>query len=207
MIVYHFTGPTLRDGRPIPPIGEWLVHDGPIVPCVQGLHGSQHPFDALHYAPGNLLHQCVLDGEIVSHGSPPDKVVGRRRKILATVDAAGMLLEFARWCALQVAHLRDCPDHVRAFLEPGDEMLRSTARATAMGEAWATAISAAWGAARVAAGAAARDVAGAAAWDVAMAAARAAAEEAQRECFAELVQAEVTNYFPARSWKDITGFR
>jgi hypothetical protein len=30
---YHFTGNALRDGRPIPAIGEWLRHEGDIIPC------------------------------------------------------------------------------------------------------------------------------------------------------------------------------
>jgi hypothetical protein len=33
---YHFTSDKLRDGRPIPAIGEWLEHIGPIVPCQSG---------------------------------------------------------------------------------------------------------------------------------------------------------------------------
>ncbi len=48
---YHFVGDTLRDGRPIPADGEWLVHDGPVTICEAGLHASRHVFDALEYAP------------------------------------------------------------------------------------------------------------------------------------------------------------
>lgn len=33
MIAYHFVGDTLRDGRPVPPDGEWLRHIGPIHMC------------------------------------------------------------------------------------------------------------------------------------------------------------------------------
>ena len=58
--LYHFTGSTLRDGSPIPEPGVWLKHDGPIVPCASGLHASEHPFDALAYAPGNMLHKVNL---------------------------------------------------------------------------------------------------------------------------------------------------
>ena len=50
---YHFVGDELRDGRPVPPVGEWLVHDGPVKMCESGLHASRHPFDALMYAPGD----------------------------------------------------------------------------------------------------------------------------------------------------------
>ncbi len=52
---YHFVGDTLRDGRPVPLDGEWLVHEGPAVMCESGLHASRHPYDALRYAPGNVL--------------------------------------------------------------------------------------------------------------------------------------------------------
>ena len=56
---YHFTGDVLRDGRPIPPVCQTLVHDGPLVLCAQGLHASEHPFDALAYAPGARLHRVT----------------------------------------------------------------------------------------------------------------------------------------------------
>jgi hypothetical protein len=52
MIAWHFCGDTLRDGRPIPPDGEKLIHDGELVMCVSGLHASKNILDALTYAPG-----------------------------------------------------------------------------------------------------------------------------------------------------------
>ena len=193
---YHFTGKTLRDGRPIPPIGEWLEHDGPLVPCKSGLHASAHPFDALKYAlkyaPGNMLHRVELEGDLVLHGDPPDKCVGRRRKIIATIDATSLLREYARWCASQVLYLWDAPQVVRDYLATGDESLRDAARDAAEAAAWDAgdaagaardaardAAWAAWAAAR-----AARD----AAW-AARDAARAAAGAAQRAKFAEMVDA------------------
>ena len=172
MLGYHFTGETLRDGRPIPPIGEWLVHEGEITPCRSGLHASEHPFDALTFAPGNLLHQVELDGDLQPHGDPINKYVGRRRKIMATIDAEPLLREFARWCALQVIDLWDAPPVVRQYLETGDESLRHAAGDAARGAAWDAARAAAW--------AAARDVARDAAGD--------AAGDAQREKFAAMVE-------------------
>jgi hypothetical protein len=146
MLGYHFTGSTLRDGRPIPAVGDWLVHDGPIVPCQSGLHCSEHPFDALQFAPGTLLHRVELDGEIVTHGEPVDKHVGRRRKIIATVDATDLLREFSRRCALDVVHLWDAPPLVVKYLTHGDEKLCaaawSAARSAARYAAWPAAESA-----------------------------------------------------------------
>ena len=122
---YHFCGDKLRDGRPIPPVGEWLVHDGPVVICESGLHASKHPWDALTYAPGATL--CLVEcKDIVTEHD--DKFVCRRRKIVARIDATDMLWEMARWSALQVIHLWDAPDVVRQYLETGDESLRAASR-------------------------------------------------------------------------------
>jgi len=197
MFGYHFTSERLRGGRPIPLIGEWLVWDGPVVPCESGLHASEHPFDALQYAPGPMLHRVELEGDLTPHGNPVDKWVGRRRRILASIDATGLLREFARWCARSVLHLWDAPEVVRRYLETGDESLRAAAWAAgaaagaagdAAGDAaWAAAGAAAWAA--WAAGAAAGDAraaAGAAAGD-----AGDAAGDAQRAEFVRLVDREM----------------
>ena len=162
---YHFTGETLRDGRPIPKIGEWLEHAGELVPCESGLHASEHPFDALSFAPGKWLHLVELGGTIVPHGSPADKVVAQRRKIVKSVDAEKLMWDFARRVALDVLPLwADAPDVVKRFLETGDESIRDAARAAAWDAAWDAARDAALDAARDAARAAARD----AAWDAAL---------------------------------------
>jgi hypothetical protein len=177
MIAYHFTnGPQLRDGRPLPPVGEWLEHVGPLVPCERGLHASEHPFDALEFAPGTLLHKVELAGGIIPHGSPVNKVVARRRRIVATLEAAPLMDRFARAQALKVAHLWNPPAVVLQFLN-GDESKRVGARDAAWATAWDAARDAAWAAARDAAWDAAR----AAAWAAAWAAARAAAWDAARD--------------------------
>ena len=161
MIGYHFTDKTLRNGHPIPPIGEWLEHEGKIVPCESGLHASVHPYSALRYAPGAYLHIVELEGDLQGHGNPVDKHVGRRRRILRTIDASDMLREFARWCALQVIHLWDAPEVVRDYLETGDKNLSAAVRDAARAAAWA--------AARDAARDSAMDSARDAAWDAAWA--------------------------------------
>ena len=192
MRAYHFNTGRLRDGRNLPPLGEWLEHDGPIVPCERGLHASEHPFDALQYAPGTTLDMVDLEGELVTHGNPVDKLCGRRRCRIASIDATALLREFARWCAQQVLPLWDAPDVVKEFLKTGREDLMAAARAAAEDAAW-DAAEAAWNAARAAACAAAwaaawdaaRNAACAAAWDATWA----AALSAQRIQFAAMVAA------------------
>lgn len=141
IIAWHFTAAKLRDGRPIPLVGEWLTHAGPVVMCSAGLHASMRALDALEYAPGPVAHLVECE-DVVAMDS--DKFVCRRRKILASVDATGALRSFSRRCALDVIHLWDAPDVVRRYLETGDETIRAAARAAA----WEAAVAAAREAAR-----------------------------------------------------------
>lgn len=131
ILAWHFTNGTLRDGEPLPPIGQWLEHTGPVIPCKSGLHASLHPFDALQYAPGPWLHRVRLEGDLTPHGDPVDKYAGRRRKIIATINAEKLLRDFARWNARQVLHLWDAPKVVKDYLRTGDEKIRDAAWAAA----------------------------------------------------------------------------
>src|SRR5690606_24551751 len=147
-VAYHFVGATLRDGRPVPPDGEWLVHDGPVVLRESGLHASRRPWDALQFAPGATL--CLVDlDEIVEEER--NKLVARRRRIVRRVDLTADLRAFALQCARGVLHLWDAPDDVRHYLESGDETLRAAAWAAAWADeeadAWVAARNAAWEAA------------------------------------------------------------
>ncbi len=181
---YHFTGTHLRDGRPVPKVGEWLRHTGPVVPCQSGLHASLHPSDALMYAPGNHLHLVEVEGDIQHHGG--DKLVARNRRILKSFDAEKLLREFARWNALQVIHLWKAPQVVRDYLETGDEKLREAAYAAAYTAAYDAAIYAAYAAARAAARAAADAASYAAARTTALAAARDKFKQMVDEAFDKL---------------------
>ena len=150
-IGYHFVGATLRDGRPVPPDREWLVHEGDATLCESGLHASRHPSDALSYAPGATL--CLVEcEEIVSEQD--DKFVCRRRRILARIDATALLWRVSREYARAALPLWDAPTVVREYLETGDESKRAAARDAARDAAWA----AAWDAARAAARAAQRAI-------------------------------------------------
>ena len=155
---WHFVGDKLRDGRPVPADGEVLTHDGKVIPCRSGLHGSERLIDALKYAPGNTICRVEAWGDVLRED---DKFAVRNRVILWRVDGEALLRQFAREQALSVAHLWDMPAIVREYLGTDDETKRA-----AEGAARAAAWDAAWDAARVHAGAA-RDAAWAAAWDAA----------------------------------------
>ena len=158
-LYYHFTSNKLRDGRPIPPTNEWLVHEGKVIMCTSGLHASEQPYDALQYAPGHILHRVELDDVI---DTQDDKVVARRRKIVATIDAAELLHAFARKQALSVIHLWNCPAITKQYLETGDVSMQyaaqNAARSAAGAAAWSAA-GAAWSAAQHTAWSAARSAA------------------------------------------------
>jgi hypothetical protein len=166
MKAWHFVGETLRDGRPVPPDGEWLKHDGKLVMCKSGLHASKRLIDALRYAPGETICRVKVDGEILHDD---DKLVASKRKILWRIDREQVLRAFARWCALQVVHLWDAPDVVIEYLTTGNEEIGYTAWYAAWYAAWSAASYAAWDTARSAASCAAwdaaRSAASCAAWD------------------------------------------
>ena len=138
------------------------------------------------------MHLVELDGEIIPHGNPVDKVVAHRRKIVKTIDAAELCRAYSRRVALDVIHLWDAPGVVTRFLETGDESLRAAARFAAWDAAWDALRAAARDAARDAAWdavrAAARDAARDAAWDAAWDAARAAKYSIYRQWFLDAVQ-------------------
>ena len=186
VLAWHFVGATLRDGRQVPADGEMLRHDGPLVMCESGLHASVRILDALQYAPGETICRVQCGGEI-KQGS--DKLVCTERTILWRVDGETLLRQFARICALDVAHLWDMPVVVRKYLETGDQALRDAARDAAWDATWdasSAASAAAWAASS------ARDAARAAwaARDAARGAARAAAWDAQNVRFAAMLEAE-----------------
>lgn len=102
-LAWHWTAYQLRDGRPIPPIGRWLVHKGKRVSlCSSGLHASRSLIDAFFYAPGTLLHrvECTDIAE-----ASKDKFVCRKRKILRSADMGHVLAGWASWCYERSKHI------------------------------------------------------------------------------------------------------
>ena len=134
MRAWHFVGKTLRDGSPVPADGVWLPVIADPVLCERGYHASVDAFDALKYAPGDVLCLVELRGTIVQ-GS--DKVVASERMIVARFDAADMLRYFARMQALSVVDRWDAPQVVLDWLMTGDEKYR----VEALEAAWASAAS------------------------------------------------------------------
>ena len=183
------------DGRIIEPGVTHKVKCSPVL-CEQGLHASKNALDALQYAPGPWVALCTLGGEVV-HGD--DKSVATERTYLWVANAEPVMREFARWAALQVCHLWDCPPVVKRYLETGNEAIRDAARGAAWGAArgaardaargaaWDAAWGAAWGAARGAAWGAAWDAAWDAARGAAWGAARGAAWGAQKKRFHKML--------------------
>lgn len=116
-----------QDGREVK-VGETLTVGGKPLLCQRGLHCSERIIDALRYAGGRVvLCRVVPAGQMVRGG---DKLAAQQRTCVAmlTVEQTDALLrEFARWCALSVAHLWEMPTEVRAYLETGDSSLLAAA--------------------------------------------------------------------------------
>lgn len=169
---WHFLyeGGFLRDGNKAPDDGEWLIHNGPVIPRKSGLHASLHPFDTLQYAAGSVLCLVEFEGDVIQER---DKIVGYKRRIVARMDATEMLQYYARMQALSVLHLWDAPNIVIDYILTGNTEIRDAARAAAS--------DAAWYAARDAARGAARGAAWTAAWD----AARTEFQTLVHECFSD----------------------
>lgn len=145
VLAWHFVGDTLRDGRPIPPDGEWLEHGGELSVCEAGLHASREILDALNYAPGSTICRVRCGGEIVEQS---DRLVCSRRKILWRIEADELLRDFARRRAWSVITHWESPEIIVEFLRTGDESKLSAAWSAVDAAAWsadnAAARSAAW---------------------------------------------------------------
>ena len=130
-----------RDDREIVVGGSHSIKGTPIL-CVRGLHASKTLLQALNYAPGPVLYRVDITRHIVEGA---DKFCGQRRKYLrGGYDISPVLRQFARDCAISVAHLWDVPEIVREYLVSGDETLRSAAESAAWASVRSAAESAAW---------------------------------------------------------------
>jgi len=133
--------------------------EGKLKVCKNGLHGSERLIDALSYAPGPVIWEVELSGEIVTDDGT--KHCARNRTYLrGGIDISEVLRRFSRRVALDVARYWDMPGVVREYLETGDESKRAAAKVTA--NAYATNAYAYAAAAAAAAAAYANPYAGAA---------------------------------------------
>ena len=161
------------DGRAVI-IGKKLSVKGKLEICVNALHGSFDPFDALYHARGDILHRVLFEGCRIEE---KDKLGSRSRTILDTRDASAMLRHFARRQALSVLGnwQTEMPAVVRHWLETGDP----AARSAAWSAAWSAAKSA-WSAEALSeAKSAGHSAAESAAWSAADSADRSAADSAR----------------------------
>ena len=141
VLAWHFTdGMSLRDGQKLV-VGKEYVFDGEPIMCACGYHASRSVWDALSYAPGNVLSRVECRDVVDSDES---KLVCRSRTVLQTLDVENVLWNFARRCALDVIQLWNAPEVVVEYLKTGNEELRDAARDAA----WDAARDAAWDAER-----------------------------------------------------------
>ena len=140
-----------KDNREIA-LGITHTVEGKPDPCNHGLHGSVCLIDALNSAPGPIIWEVELDGEIVEHEDHDKYAATKRTYLRGGIDVTDILRSFARRCALDVIDEWNAPLIVRQYLETGDESIWAAARDAA----WDAARDAAWAAARNAARAAAR---------------------------------------------------
>ena len=201
---WHFTdGNKLRDGTPLPAVGEWLEYEGEVRICRSGYHYSLLPSDALLYAPGDTLHLVECDDIVETH---KDKGVCRRRRIIASMDAEEMLGYYARMQALSVVmNAPEMSDVVYDWVFTGDESLRSAvdsaARSAVYSAVDSAARSAVYSAVYSAAYSAARYAAYYAAYSAARSAARSAVYSAADSAFNELVYECFEGPMKELNWK------
>ena len=162
ILAWHFTeGNRLRNGDPLPKIGEVLHVPPPIRICNRGCHASRKILDAVSYAPGSMLHRVELWGNVEEQ---LDKLVASNRVILWSKDIEAIFKIAARQFALRVIHLWEPEQVVIDYLNTGDEKIRTSAEASAWASARASAWTSAKNSAKNSAWASARASAEASAW-------------------------------------------
>jgi len=202
ILAWHFCDvnsegkPILRNGELAGSPGGTEIYNGTLKMCESGLHASINILNALSYAPCSYLRRVECSEGVLGG----DKLVCRRRKILAVANMEKSLHEFACRCAeraLRVANVTDT--RYFAAIEAKRAWLRGDIGSRELAAAWAAACAAARDAAKAAACAAAcaaaRDATCAAAWDATCAAAKAAA------CAATCAAAKAAAWDTERQWQ------
>ena len=126
--------------------------------CRAGMHGSTDLLDALRYAPGPIVCRVEIWGDVALGD---DKLCGRFRRVLWTVNADTILHEFACWCAERALRRAKVTDkRCWGAIEAKRAWLRGEIGDSELDAAWAAAWAAARDAARDAARAAERKAQG-----------------------------------------------
>ena len=146
MFAWHFVGDTLRDGSPIPADGVPLIYDKPLRICKSGLHFSFDPFDALQYAPGEVLCRVKIEREATTQRQP-DKGVCAKRTIVKRHNVRELLYDFACAEAWAVVKEHNPSPIIKAYFL-GTPAAREAAWKAARGAVWEAARDAVWKAAR-----------------------------------------------------------
>ena len=125
ILAWHFLcpGEALRTGDKAPKDGEWLIYKHRPWICQRGLHASEHPFDALKYAPSLTLCLVRCTKPIEIH---EDKFVCQARQIVARRNVKPLILEMARMAVLsevsrRSAHTDDVSQSLLDYLITGEK--------------------------------------------------------------------------------------
>ena len=159
--MYHFLKTDMGAGQGKEPpwtVGESRTITTTPVLCWRGYHASPTVFDALRYAPGPILCEVELTGEVLTD---TDKSVGQGRRLIAAVNIERELRVFACDCAERVLpsfeakrpedrRPREAIRIARLFIEGQATRHQLEAAAEAAGVAAEAAWGAAWAAARAA---------------------------------------------------------
>jgi hypothetical protein len=160
MLGWHFLADDRRmqyGDRSLVEVGKTYKVVGQLKRCENGMHGSKRIIDALQYAPGSICCKVELVGEIIED---TDKVVARARRVIAMVDASGVLHEFACLCAEKALKLIKGPIDPRlpAAIMAKRAWLSGKISTKELAAAMAAARDAAWAAAMAAARAEQNDI-------------------------------------------------
>ena len=223
-VMYHFLPADRRltngDGRLVVP-GQILKVDCKPVLCKSGLHASFRVIDALNNAPGPVLCEVNLRGEVI-HG--PGKSVGTERTVLRMADITTILHEMACVFAEDALALVPRPDPMSvAAIDARRRWLRGeitdqqlavaahaaghaaarAARAAARAAAYVAAYVAGHGAAHVAGHGAAHEVAHVVGHEVAHMAAHAAGHEAAYDAHRTKQNDQLMALIATADWEQI----
>jgi len=118
LLLFRFEGPSLTDGRAMPPDGQWIETRASNL-----FTGYNTPWDALLHAAGPTLCVVTLSAD-ASYAAESRTWLAKGKKIVKRLNASQMLRAFSLQLALEVAPYWKPSPIVRSFLCSGDATLR-----------------------------------------------------------------------------------